>query len=291
MVNGSMTPGDPTMAMHPASEKKAPEKPRSELTPAEPTKLNVESAKMWNRHTKDKEKKVAADFTTKMDALGVVQHKAFQSLEAFKARHKNNPFTLRHCWALIKDCPKFKDQYAACKKKGGKAVVADEGDLLKRPRGKTTSKADEKCDAASIVLQGTLKNMMSQKKVMGDVRSKEKEEQIKVYLDLQKKKFEMEKVVKRRNLDIEEAAQLKKLEIKDTNVETKEKEVALAFMSLDKSNMSPERKTWFAKRRKEMFARGRSKLGDTLAAIAIYFEGSLMCRQLPLLSAPKTCPF
>ena len=65
---------------------------------------------------------------------------------------------------LIKDCPKFKDQYNALKKKRGeKAAMADEGDVLKRPRGKTSSKVDEKRDASSIALQGNLENMMSQK--------------------------------------------------------------------------------------------------------------------------------
>jgi hypothetical protein len=93
-------------------------------------------------------------------------------LEAFKARHKNKPFTLTHCWLLINDCPKFKDQYAARNKKVGKAAVADEGDLLKRPRGKTNSKADEKRDASSIALQGTLENIMSQKEVREERRSK-----------------------------------------------------------------------------------------------------------------------
>ena len=34
--------------------------------------------------------------------------------------------------------------------------MADEGDVLKRPRGKTSSKSDEKRDASSIALQGTL---------------------------------------------------------------------------------------------------------------------------------------
>ena len=54
-------------------------------------------------------------------------------MKAFKARHKNKPFTLKHCWSLIKDCPKFKDQYAALKKKGGKAAVDADGDVVKRP--------------------------------------------------------------------------------------------------------------------------------------------------------------
>ena len=130
-----------------------------------------------------------------------------------KARHKDKPFTLTHCWVLIKDCPKFKDQYNALKKKRGeKAVVADEGDLLKRPRGKTSSKANEKRSASSIALQGTLENMMSQKEVREERRSKGNDEQMKIYLDLQTKKLDMEEAMKKRKLDIEEATQLKKLE-------------------------------------------------------------------------------
>ncbi|KAE8789861.1 Receptor-like protein kinase HSL1 [Hordeum vulgare] len=144
---------------------------------------------------------------------------------------------------LIKDCPKFKDQYNTLKKKRGqKATVADDGDVLKRPRGRTNSKADEKRGASSIALQGTLKTMMSQKEMREERKSKGKKEQIKIYLDLQTKKLDMEKVVKRRKLDIKEAAQRKKLEIEATIAETKAKEVALALMCIDKNNMSPERK-------------------------------------------------
>ncbi|KAE8768384.1 Receptor-like protein kinase HSL1 [Hordeum vulgare] len=192
--------------------------------------------------------------------------KAFQSFEAFKARHKNKLFTLTHCWVLIKDCAKFKDQYNALKKKGGKKVVANEGDLLKRPRGKTNLKADERHDASSIALQGTLRNMMSQEEVRDDRMSKGNEEQMKIYLEVQTKKLDMEEATERRKLDmeeamkrrklnIEEAAQLKKLNFKATMADTKAKEVELAFMIVDKTNMSPKRKAWFANQQKEMFAR------------------------------------
>ena len=78
-------------------------------------------------------------------------------MEGFKARHKDKPFTLMRCWVLIKDCPKLKDQYNALnKKKGGKAAVADEVDLLKRPRGTKNSKVDEKRDASLMSLEATL---------------------------------------------------------------------------------------------------------------------------------------
>ena len=96
-------------------------------------------------------------------------------MEAFKARHKDKPFNLTHCWVLIKDCPKFKDQYnARWKKRGEKeaAIEADAGDVLKRPRGKTSLKADERRDASSIALQGTLENMTRQKEVRDERRRK-----------------------------------------------------------------------------------------------------------------------
>ncbi|KAE8804033.1 Receptor-like protein kinase HSL1 [Hordeum vulgare] len=110
-------------------------------------------------------------------------------------------------------------------------------------REKASSKAEEKRGAASIALQGrTLDNMMSQKEVGEERRSKGKEQQMNMYLDLQTKKFEMKEAVQRRKLGIEKADQLKKLEIEATNVENRTKEVALASMSVGKNNMSPERK-------------------------------------------------
>ena len=98
---------------------------------------------------------------------------------------------LTHCWVLIKDCAKFEDQYAALKKKGGKAAMAEEGDLIKRPKGKTNSKADEKRDASCTALQANLEGMMSQKEVRKERRSKGKDEQMKLYLELQTNRLDM----------------------------------------------------------------------------------------------------
>ena len=94
-------------------------------------------------------------------------------MEAYKARHKDKPFTLMHCWVLIKYCPKFKDQYNSHRKKRGEkaAAMADVGHMLKRLRGKTSPKSDEKRDASSIALQGTLEDMMSQKKMREERKS------------------------------------------------------------------------------------------------------------------------
>ncbi|KAE8788703.1 dbino protein [Hordeum vulgare] len=106
-----------------------------------------------------------ARFVDERDAV------AFQSLKAFKARHKNKSFTLTHYWSVIKDCLKFRYQYAALmkkkkKKKKGKASAAENEEVMpKRSKGKTNLKIDEKCDAASFAMQETLQVMMTQKEV------------------------------------------------------------------------------------------------------------------------------
>jgi hypothetical protein len=98
------------------------------------------------------------------------------------------------------------------KRNGGSAAVAGEGDVVKRSRGKTNSKVDEKRDAASFALQETLQGMMTQKEVRNEKKRQEKEEQMRAYMELQTKKLDMEKAAKRRKLDIE-----------TTNADTKEK--------------------------------------------------------------------
>ena len=109
---------------------------------------------------------------------------AFQSLEALKARHNDKPFTLMHCWTIINNCPKFKDQYRELQRKRGlktaKFSRGGDGEALKRPRGKTNSKVDDIRDASSRALHG----MMSQKNVRDEKKRQSKDEQMKQYLDL-----------------------------------------------------------------------------------------------------------
>ena len=45
---------------------------------------------------------------------------------------------------------------------------------------------------------------------------------------------------------------MKKLVIEATNADTKAKEVALVIMSVDLTNMSPKRRSWFESRQKEI---------------------------------------
>ncbi|KAE8814178.1 putative DBINO protein [Hordeum vulgare] len=181
---------------------------------------------------------------------------AFQSLEAFKARHNDKPFTLMHCWMIINDSPKFKDQYRELQRKRGKKTTkfigGGDGEALKRPRGKTNSKVDDIRDAASMALNETLHGMMSQKDMRDEKKRQSKDEQRRQYLELQRKKLEMEEAAKKRKIDLEEATRQRQLDIEAANVEarkrqldigatndaTKAKEVALAIMSVDLTKMS-----------------------------------------------------
>nr|XP_020163419.1 uncharacterized protein LOC109748814 [Aegilops tauschii subsp. strangulata] len=120
-------------------------------------------------------------------------------------------------------------------------------------RGRQTITAEKKASAEYAA--GNFGGNDEKKDAREERKTKGKDEQMKIYLDLQTKKLDMEEAMKRRKLDIEEATQLKKLEIEATHADTKAKEVALALMSVDKNNMSLERKASFANRQKEMFAR------------------------------------
>ncbi|XBH65080.1 hypothetical protein VPH35_118735 [Triticum aestivum] len=206
---------------------------------------------------------------------------AFQSFEAFKARHNDKPFTLTHCWTLINNCPKFKDQYRELQRKRGlktaKFAGGGDGEALKRPRGKTNSKVDDIRDASSMAVHDTLHGMLSQKDVRDEKKRQSKDEQMKQYLDLQRKKLEMEEAAKKRKIDMEEAARQRQLDMEEaarqgqldieadnvkarprqlnieaTNAATKAKEVALAIMSMDLSKMSEKTRAWFEARQKEM---------------------------------------
>ncbi|XBH94888.1 hypothetical protein VPH35_085556 [Triticum aestivum] len=194
---------------------------------------------------------------------------AFQSLEAFKARHNDKPFTLTHCWTIINNCPKFKDQYRELQRKRGlktaKYAGGGDGEAL-RPKGKTNSKVDDIRDASSMALHDTLHGMMSQKDVRDEKKRQSKEEQMKQYLNLERKKLEMEEAAKRRKIDMEEAARRRQLDIEAdnvnarqrqldieaTNAATKAKEVALAIMIVDLSKMSDKTRAWFEAKQKEM---------------------------------------
>ncbi|KAE8805290.1 putative DBINO protein [Hordeum vulgare] len=168
-----------------------------------------------------------------------------------------------HCWTIINNCPKFKDQYRELQRKGGKKTTkfagGGNGEALKRPRGKTNSKVDDIRDVASMALQETLQGMMSQKDMRDEKKRQTKDEQMHQYPELQRKKLEMEEAAKKRKMDLEEAARQRQLDIEAANVEarkrqldieaanatTKAKEVALVIMSVDLTKMSEKTRSWF----------------------------------------------
>ena len=148
-------------------------------------------------------------------------------MEAFKARHNDKPFTLTHCWTMINNCPKFKDQYRELQRKRGKKTAkfagGGDGEALKRPRGKTNSKVDDIRDASSMALHDTLHGMMSQKDVRDEKKRQSKDEQMKQYLELQRKKLEMKEAAKKRKIDMEEASRQRQLDIEADNVKARQR--------------------------------------------------------------------
>ena len=138
----------------------------------------------------------------------------------FMAQHGNKSFTITHYWTIICNCPKFEEQYAAQKKNGESATLVEHEEGEKRPRDKTNSKMNEKRDAASFALQETLQCMMTRKGARNERKHLEKKEQMKAYIEIQKKK-----------LEIEENIQKKKVEVEASIANTKANEVKLALMA------------------------------------------------------------
>ncbi|KAE8768888.1 Lectin-domain containing receptor kinase A4.3 [Hordeum vulgare] len=154
-----------------------------------------------------------------------MQDMVFQALEAFKVQHDGKAFHLAHCWTIINGEEKFKAQYAALLAHGGKEVVQDHGDGEKaRPRGKTNSKEDRR-DAASIALLEKVEGMISKKDLREEKRRQEKEEQMHAFMEIQRRRLEMDAERQAKMLELKEAKQAKMLEIETTNARIKAKEV------------------------------------------------------------------
>uniref|UniRef100_A0A8I6WSI4 No apical meristem-associated C-terminal domain-containing protein n=1 Tax=Hordeum vulgare subsp. vulgare TaxID=112509 RepID=A0A8I6WSI4_HORVV len=165
------------------------------------------------------------------------------------AQHNGKCFNLSHCFRIIKDEEKFKAQYADLKSRGGKQAVEEVGDGEKaRPRGKINFKKEDKRDAALIALIATVEGMITKKDSRKEKRRQEREEQINAFLELQ-----------RRRLDMEAEKQARMLEIEAANAKTKVKEVALAsmmtgveIMKVDLNTVSPRKRPWFKKMQANM---------------------------------------
>ncbi|KAI4972693.1 hypothetical protein ZWY2020_003618 [Hordeum vulgare] len=196
--------------------------------------------------------------TRPVSGIGV-QDMAFQALEAFKVQHNGKCFNRSHCFRVIKDEEKFKAQYAGLKSRGGKQGVEEVGDDEKaRPRGKTNSKEDKR-DAASIALIATVEGMVTKKDSTEEKRRQEREEQINAFLELQRRRLDMEAEKQARMLEMETEKQAKMLDIEAANAKTKAKEVALAsmttglkIMKVDLNTVSPRKRSWFEKTQANM---------------------------------------
>ncbi|KAI4984821.1 hypothetical protein ZWY2020_017451 [Hordeum vulgare] len=192
-----------------------------------------------------------------------IQDMAFQALEAFKVQHNGKCFNLSHCFRVIKDEEKFKAQYAALKSRGGKQAVEEVGDGENaRPREKTNSKKEDKRDVASNALIASVEGMMSKKESRQEERRDPKEEerrgykqeQMNTFMEIQRRRLEMDAKKQTKMLEMEAEKQAKMLEIEAANAKTKAKEVSLAsmmieveIMKVDLNTKSPRKRLWFEK--------------------------------------------
>ncbi|KAE8790757.1 C2 domain-containing protein [Hordeum vulgare] len=151
---------------------------------------------------------------------------------------------------------KFKAQYAATKTRGGiEAVEEDDGGKTPRSRGKTnTKKEDKHVDACTITLHATLEGMVSKKNTREEKHRQDKEEQINAFLEIQRKRIELDAEKQAKRFEIEAEKQAKMLEIEATNAKTKAIKVALVSMitgletiKVDLIMVSSRKRTWFEK--------------------------------------------
>ncbi|KAE8790852.1 C2 domain-containing protein [Hordeum vulgare] len=128
----------------------------------------------------------------------------FQALEAFKVHYEGKSFNLTNCWMIINGEEKFKVQYTAINVRGGKEVVEQHGEG-ENPwqQGKANSNKEDKCKAASLSLQATLKHMIANKDSREEKSRQDKEEQIRAFMEIQNKKLALEAEKKAKMLEIE----------------------------------------------------------------------------------------
>ncbi|KAI4997470.1 hypothetical protein ZWY2020_052812 [Hordeum vulgare] len=126
------------------------------------------------------------------------------SLEALRVQHNGKCFNLSHRFRVIKDEEKFIVQYAAIKSRGGKKAVEEVGDNDKaRPRGKTNAKKEDTRDAASIALIATVEGMIIKKHSREEKRWKEREEHMSAFMEIQRRRLDMEAEKQPRMLEME----------------------------------------------------------------------------------------
>ncbi|KAE8802779.1 Lectin-domain containing receptor kinase A4.3 [Hordeum vulgare] len=152
-----------------------------------------------------------------------IQNMPFQALEAFKVQHEGTSFHLSHCWRIIKDEEKFKAQYATIMTHGGKEALEEVGEGEKpQLRGKTNSKEDKRY-ALLIALIATVEGMIIEKHSREEKHRQDKEEQMNAFMEIQRRRLEMEAEKQAKMLEMEVEKQAKMLEIKVANAKTKAK--------------------------------------------------------------------
>ncbi|KAE8805223.1 Phospholipid-transporting ATPase 1 [Hordeum vulgare] len=180
---------------------------------------------------------------------------AFQALKAFKVQHEGKSFNLSHCWRVINEKEKVKEQYAAFMANGGKKDKEEVVDGEKtHPRGKTNSNKKDKQDTGCNALVATMKGMMTKKDSREEKRRKDKEDHVNAFMETQKRSLEMEAEKQARILEMEAVKQARILEIEAADAKTKTKEVALAsimtgveIMKMDLNTLSLRKRPWFEK--------------------------------------------
>ncbi|KAE8777407.1 C2 domain-containing protein [Hordeum vulgare] len=136
-----------------------------------------------------------------------------------------------------------------------KKVVEEVGEGEKpRSRWKTNSKKEDKRDEASIALIAAVESMMTKKDSRKEKHRQDKEEQMNAFMEIQRRRLEMEEENQAKMLEMEAEKQAKMLEIEVADAKTKAKEAALAsmmtgveIMKVDLNTVSPRKRLWFEK--------------------------------------------
>ncbi|KAE8807395.1 Lectin-domain containing receptor kinase A4.3 [Hordeum vulgare] len=211
-----------------------------------------------------------------------IQDMAFQALEAFRVQHEVNSSNLSHCWRVINE-EKFKAQYATIMANGGKKDEEEVVDGEKtRPQGKTNSKKEDKRDTACNAFVATMEGMMTKKDSRKEKRRKDKEDHVNTFMEIQRRRLNMEAEKQAKMFEIEAEKQTRMLDIEAANAKSKAKEVALAsmmmgvvIMKVDLNTISRRKRPWFEKMQANML---KFDEHSSMAARAIFLYASKRAR-------------
>ena len=170
---------------------------------------------------------------------------------------------------LIKGCPRWEHLYNSLKKEAidgsNKRVIDIEDDesgqsssaRVVRPRGKKATKQDIKHEVAALALEEKLKGLIASKEESTAKRyvekRKDKEEAMAYYVEMQKKKLEIEE----NRIKAEDNRIKLAMMTEENQIKAKENQVKLAMMAeenrimmTDLSSRDPEQKAWILRKQK-----------------------------------------